>query len=91
MQNIVQNKTKFKILARQQYKIGKKSIKKICIKIRTCLFQWQLIYDVFKTFISAKLLGIMFDKVDGFFRDNDETKSLVLLGLEKNDAVYDKD
>ena len=39
MQNIVQNKTKFKILARQQYKIGKKSIKKICIKIRTCLFQ----------------------------------------------------
>ena len=39
MQNIVQNKTKFKILARQQYKIAKKSIKKICIKIRTCLFQ----------------------------------------------------
>ena len=32
----------------------------------------------------------MFDKVDGFFRDNDETKSLVLLGLEKNDAVYDR-
>ena len=70
----------------------KKSLKKICIKIRTCLFQWQLIYDVLcKTFISAKLLRIMFDKVDGFFRDNNGTKSLVLLGLEKNDAVYDED
>ena len=51
-----------------------------------------MIYDVLcKTFISAKLLRIMFDKVDGFFRDNNGTKSLVLLGLEKNDAVYDED
>ena len=33
----------------------------------------------------------MFDKVDGFFRDNNGTKSLVLLGLQKNDAVYDED
>ena len=46
-----------------------------------------LIYDILcKTFIDAKPLPIMFDKVDGFIRDFDGTKYLILLGLEKYDA-----
>ena len=32
MQNIVQNKTQFKILVRQQYKIGKNHLKKFGLK-----------------------------------------------------------
>ena len=32
----------------------------------------------------------MFDKVDGFSRDYDGTKYLLLLGLENYDAIYDK-
>ena len=39
-----------------------------------------------KTLIDAKPLPIMFDKVDGFIRDFDGTKYLILLGLEKYDA-----
>ena len=40
--------------------------------------------------IGAKPLRIMFNKVNGFIRDYDETKYLVLYGLEKNDAIYDR-
>ena len=32
----------------------------------------------------------MFDKVDGFIRDYDEIKYLVLLGLEKYDGIFDR-
>ena len=31
----------------------------------------------------------MFDKVDGFIRDYDGTKYLVLFGLEKYNAIHD--
>ena len=42
------------------------------------------LYDVlWKTFIGAKLLCSMFDKVDGFITVNDETRYLVSFGLEK--------
>ena len=47
------------------------------------IFYWMknhikiLIYDVlYKTFIDTKPLHIMFDKVDDFIRDYDETKYL---------------
>ena len=32
----------------------------------------------------------MFDRIDGFIRDFDETKYLVLYGLEKYNAIYDR-
>ena len=42
-----------------------------------------LIYDILhKTFIGAKRLCIMLNKVDGFITDCDRTKYLVLFGLE---------
>ena len=50
-----------------------------------------LIYEVsFKNFIGAKPLRIIFDKVNGFVRDYDGIKYLVLFGLEKYDAIYDR-
>ena len=59
--------------------MGKKSYKNI------------LIYDVsHKSLIGAKSLRIMFEKVDGLIRDYDGTKYLVLFGLEKYDAIYDR-
>ena len=47
-------------------------------------------YFLYWTLIGAKPLRIMFNKVNGFIRDYDETKYLVLYGLEKNDAIYDR-
>ena len=32
----------------------------------------------------------MFDRIDGFIRDFDKTKYLVLYGLEKYNAIYDR-
>ena len=32
----------------------------------------------------------MFDRIDGFIRDFDETKYLVLYGLEKYNVIYDR-
>ena len=50
-----------------------------------------LIYDVlYKTLVAAKPLRINFDNVDEFIRDNDGTKYLVLFGLEKYNAIYDR-
>ena len=50
-----------------------------------------MIYDIlYKTLIGAKPLCIMFDKVDGFIRDYDRTKYLVLLALEKCNVVCDR-
>ena len=50
-----------------------------------------LIYNIsHKTFIRAKPLHIRFDKVDGFIRVYDGTKCLVLLGLEKEDTIYNR-
>ena len=50
-----------------------------------------LIYEVsFKNFIGAKPLQIIFDKVNGFVRDYDGIKYLVLFGLEKYDAIFDR-
>ena len=50
-----------------------------------------LIYNIsHKTFIGAKPLHIRFDKVDGFIRVYDGTKYLVLLGLEKEDTIYNR-
>ena len=50
-----------------------------------------MIYDVsHKTLIGTKPLLSRFDKVDGFIRVYDGTKYLVLLGIEKYDAIYNK-
>ena len=50
-----------------------------------------LIYHIScKSLIDAKSLSIMFDKVNGFIRDSDGTKYLVLFGLKKYDAIYDR-
>ena len=50
-----------------------------------------LIYDVsYKTRFGTKPLCIMFNKVDGFLWDYDEISYLVLLGIEKHDAIYDR-
>ena len=50
-----------------------------------------LIYDILcKNLIGAKPLHIMFDKVNGFIRVYDKTKYLILFGLEKYDAIYDR-
>ena len=43
-----------------------------------------------KLLIDAKLLHITFGKVNGFIRDYDGTKYLVLFKLEKHDAIYDR-
>ena len=46
-------------------------------------------YDVlYKTLVCAKLLRIMFHKVDAFIRDYAATKYLVLFCLEKYNAIY---
>ena len=50
-----------------------------------------LIYDILcKGLICAKPLRIRFDKVDGFVRDYDGTRYLVLFGPEKYDAIYNR-
>ena len=74
-------------------------LKKVCMKNRTCLLfftgkkiiQKCLIYDVsYKALTGTKPLCIMFDKVDGFVKDYDGTKYLVLFGIEKCNAIYDR-
>ena len=50
-----------------------------------------LIYDVsYKNLIGAKPVRIMLDKVNGFIRDYDGTKCLVLFAPEKYDAIFDR-
>ena len=50
-----------------------------------------LIYDVlYKNFIDAKPLRIMFDKVDRFIRDYGGTRYLVIFGPENYDAIFDR-
>ena len=47
-------------------------------------FENTLIYDIsYKTFMSARALGISFDKVDGI-------RYLLLFGSERYDAIYDR-
>ena len=51
-----------------------------------------LIYDVsYKTLIHAKPLPIRFDKIDGVTKVYNETRYLVLFGLEKHYAIYGLD
>ena len=50
-----------------------------------------LAYNIsYKTLIGAKPLRIRFDKVDGFIKDYNGTRYLVLFGLEKYDAIYNR-
>ena len=50
-----------------------------------------LIYHISnKTLIGAKPLHIMVDTVNGFIRDYDETEYLVLFGLERYDAFFNR-
>ena len=50
-----------------------------------------LIFHIsFKVLIRAKPLRIMFDKAEGFIRDYDGTRYLVLLDSEKYDAIYSR-
>ena len=44
----------------------------------------------YKTLIGAKPLRIRFDKVDGFIKDYNGTRYLVLFGPEKYDAIYNR-
>ena len=43
-----------------------------------------------KTFIGAKPFLIIFHKVDGFIRDYDGAKYLVLFSVERYNAIYDR-
>ena len=45
---------------------------------------------MYESLIGAKRLRIMFSKVNGFLRDYDWTKYLVLVGFGKYDAIYDR-
>ena len=50
-----------------------------------------MIYDIlYETLIDSKLLGIRFNKIDGFIRIYDGTRYLTLFGYEKYDAIYDR-
>ena len=50
-----------------------------------------LIYNIlYKSFIGAKPLHVRFDKMDGFIRVYDGSRYLVLFGLEKYDAIYNR-
>ena len=50
-----------------------------------------LIYGVlYKTLIDAKLLRIMFDKIDRFVRDYGGIKLLMLFGLEKYNVICER-
>ena len=49
-----------------------------------------LIHVLYKTLIGTKPLLIMFNALYGFIRDYDWTEYLVLFGLERYDAIYEK-
>ena len=50
-----------------------------------------LVYNIsYKSLVSAKPLRIIFDKIDGFIRVYDGTRSLVLFGSEKCDYIYNR-
>ena len=50
-----------------------------------------LVYDIlYRKLIDPKPLSIRFDKIDGFVRVFDGSRYLVLFGLEKYNAVYNK-
>ena len=50
-----------------------------------------LVYDIlYRKLIGPKPLSIRFDKIDGFVRVFDGSRYLVLFGLEKYNAVYNK-
>ena len=52
---------------------------------------YKIFYDIsYKTWIGAKTLCIMMNKVDRFIRVYDGTRYLVLFGLEKYDAIYNR-
>ena len=53
--------------------------------------EYILIYDIScKTLTGAKPLRIRFNKINGLIRTCDETRYLVLLGLENHDAIYNR-
>ena len=49
-----------------------------------------ILNGLYKTLIGAKLLLIMFNKVNAFIGDYDGTKYLALFGLENYNAIYDR-
>ena len=50
-----------------------------------------LVYDIsYKAMIGVKPLCIRFDKIDGFIRDYDGIKYLVLFGPEKHVAIFQR-
>ena len=49
-----------------------------------------IFYISYKILIGTKPLPIRFNKIDGFIRIYDVTRYLVLLGPEKNDAIYNR-
>ena len=55
------------------------------------LYENTLVYNFsYNNLIGAKLLRIRIDKVNGFIRIYDVTRYLVLFGLEKYDAIYNR-
>ena len=60
-------------------------------KIKRKSYENILIYNIsYKTLIGAKPLPIRFDKIDGFIRVYNGTRYLVLFGLEKYNAIYNR-
>ena len=50
-----------------------------------------MIYGIsYKTFMGAKPLRISFDKINQFINIYDGTRHLVLFGLERYNAIYDR-
>ena len=50
-----------------------------------------LIYDIsVETLIDLQFLCIIFNKIDGFIRIYDGNKYLILIGSEKNEAIYNR-
>ena len=50
-----------------------------------------LIYDIlYKPLVGAKPFRIRFDKIDGFIRDFDGTRYLILFSPGKCDAIYNR-
>ena len=49
-----------------------------------------LVYNISYKYLNAKSLPIRCDKIDGFIRDYDGTRYLVLFGSEKYDSIYNR-
>ena len=55
------------------------------------LFENIVVYNIsYKNLIASKPLRITFSKIDGFIKDYDGIRYLVLFGSEKYDSIYNR-